>query len=98
MGSFPLDFRFMDLLQNLFLIPPVFKAMCTIIEVYLQLNLLLLSKKRNLCLHEKKKKNFKAAYKLLLCLQKGIQITEISEGSEILLCTHHSYWGQKAES
>lgn len=31
-------------------------------------------------------------------LQKGIQITEISEGSEILLCIHHSYWGQKPES
>lgn len=34
----------------------------------------------------------------MLCLQKGIQITEISKGSEILLCTHHSYWGQKPES
>ena len=34
----------------------------------------------------------------MLCLQKGIQIIEISKGSEILLYTHHSYWGQKPES
>lgn len=44
------------------------------------------------------RKSFKPAYKLLLCLQKDMQITEIHEGSEILLWTHCSNWGQRSDS
>lgn len=100
MGSFPLDSTLADLLQNLFLTPPfVFKVWTIIPHYSFIFNCIYLSLvKWEFCTYMSRKGKILSLPKRCFVYKNGIQITEISKGSEILLCTHHSCWGQKPES
>lgn len=97
MGSFPWDSTFADLLQNFLTHPSIFKAWNIIPHYSFIFNWIYLSIVKSVPSWTEKE-SFKPAYKLLLCLQKDMQITEIREGSEILLWTHCSNWGQRSDS